>query len=117
MTQDLPDIEPGTPAAILDGERPVQYVTNMKTGHAIGFKYFEFKGLNEIRVSVRGNANGRLILSTEYGGAECGEVNFSVDSKEWAVQYANVNIPDGVRALFIKFEGNGSIDMLSLTLN
>ena len=44
LTQDLPDIEPGSEEAIREEVTPVQYIRNMCDGAVAGYKYFAFPG-------------------------------------------------------------------------
>ena len=88
----------------------------MQAGNTIGFKYFECNGLTEIHLRIRGKAEGRFIVSTDYNGSIYGEIKISMDSGEWAMQGSAVNVPDGVNALYFKYDGTGSVDMLSFTL-
>lgn len=52
-----PDWSPGD-----EGIPPRQYIANGKEGMTAVYKYFRFQGTKSISVTVRGSANGRLLL-------------------------------------------------------
>lgn len=117
LTQDLPDIDSNDAKAKMEDKLPIQYVTNLKRSSTIGYKYFEFHDLKQIKLQVRGKAHGRLIVTTVPKGQHYGEVNVNVDSDQWSEVGGSVSVPDGVHALYFTYEGNGALDIVTLELN
>ncbi len=101
-----------------------QYIANMRDGAVAGFKYFLFDGTErEIGISVRGNARGHMIVSHNKN------LFFDKDLSSVAAklplnlngQLSSVRGPfraiAGKQALFFGYEGEGSIDFLSFTMD
>ncbi|MCL1820301.1 MAG: family 43 glycosylhydrolase [Oscillospiraceae bacterium] len=106
ITQDKPDYEPGGGTPV-----PKQYITNGKNGMTAGFKYFNFAGLSEISVTIRGTAKGTLAVRTAPNGKNCAEISVT-PCKEWREFRGAVSIPDGIHAVFFCYEGKGKLDFL-----
>lgn len=55
-----------------DGEdredNPNQYIVNLRDGAWAGFKYFDIRQNSQIRISVRGNAEGEMLVQDEKDG-------------------------------------------------
>lgn len=94
---------------------PDQYIANMRDGATAGFKYFDFKGANEISVKVRGSGTGELIVSTSEDGEPVAKIKLA-PSREWATFKAPLSVPDGVHALYFRYSGKGRIDFDRFTL-
>lgn len=110
FTQDGPDRE----------DHPNQYIANIRDGAVCGFKYFTFSGVKNITVFVRGNSDGKFIISTEPYGKICAEIVLRPDNsglKVWNHYTGKVDIPDGVHGLFFKYEGEGKLDFLNFELS
>lgn len=124
LTQDVPDIEPGSEEAIREEVTPVQYIRNMCDGAVAGYKYFSFPGgENEaealerfVCVTVRGNAHGVFRIRTEEKGESCGEISVSVCSQEWTEFKGRFRTPAGVHGLYFQYDGSGSFDLLSFAM-
>lgn len=94
------------------GERIV-VATNNTT---IGYKYFAFKGVKTITVTVRGSGNGVLEVRTEANGSICGKI-LILPSEQWRNTDIAVSIPDGVHALYFRFRGTGQLDFKQFTFS
>ena len=109
FTQDGPDRE----------SNPNQYISNIQNGAVAGFKYFRFSGVNEITICIRGKANGEFIISTEpYGKISASiKVRLEVDNTgEWKYITENLEVSNGVQALFFRYQGEGYVDFLNFEL-
>lgn len=112
LTQDCADTDP---ADMLETE-PVQYIANLKDGCVAGYKYFALRALKEIRVILRGNADGHLLIKTAPDADAMGQIPVRISSDEWIELTGSVTIPDGISPLYFCFEGNGAVDFMSFTL-
>lgn len=112
LTQDVPDASP----LDMTSEEPVQYVANINHGSVVGYKYFRIESLDRIRVCLRGQAKGRLLVKTDANGEALGEIAVSLDTCEWMSLEGNVCIAAGVHALYFCYEGEGSVDFRSFEL-
>lgn len=116
-TQDEEDFEPTEELIEIDNFSPFMYVKNILDGSVLGYKYLEFNCENTITVTVRGKAKGQLQISFKdmrgYGSKvqnHAGNINMDLDSDDWIEITANIAAPTGVKALYIKFVGEGSFD-------
>ncbi len=94
-----------------DDER---FITNIKAGTMIGFKYFRFDGTYELTVRVRGNGAGTFRISTDENGTErvIGKVEVS-PSKEWRAAKISITA-DGELPLYLHYDGSGSVELLEI---
>ena len=98
-----------------DGDENEGYVANVFKGVSIGFKYFDLKGLSEIKLTTRGYGKGNFEIRTSYNGPVLATI--SVDfSNVWETFSAKVRIPDGKTALYFKFVGDGNCQFKGIEL-
>lgn len=93
-----------------------QYIANLRDGARAGFKYFDCRGLQGITVEVRGRAQGELLVSDTPNGAPAARIPIRLDTRRWTPCRAACRIPDGVRALYFRYQGRGRLDFRSFTL-
>ncbi|MCR4621658.1 MAG: family 43 glycosylhydrolase [Clostridiales bacterium] len=96
-------------------EKGESYIANIRDGTTVGFKYFDIKGLRRVSARVMGYARGKLIVSTHIGGRSAGEIPVGYYNV-WADCETELNIPDGVSALYFTFEGEGCVQFKSFRL-
>ncbi len=97
-------------------ENPDQYIANMRSGAWAGLKYFAFHGESKISLRLRANGQGKMIVSTEQQGETIAEVDVK-SAAEWTDFEAPMKALNGVYALYIRYEGSGSVDLFSITMN
>jgi len=117
LTQDLSDTDVNCELTEKDLLEPIQYIRNIKDGSVAGYKYFEFKDVNNIVLEVRGIAKGKIQVLKELNGEELGEIDININSSEWEVSSGTVNIPDGISSLYFLYKGEGSLDLRSFIFN
>ena len=135
LTQDCPDID--MDAEGLPSEH-VQYVANIMDGTAIGYRTFLFHRVNKLQITVRGRADGKLQVYTRAGGGVfakknmykgsrsfecgeddedfaymelCGEIPVHIFADNWLSLETSINVPDGEKDLYLKYEGSGWLDL------
>lgn len=88
-----------------------QYIANMKNGAVAGFKYFEMGEADQIGITIQGNAKGIMQVSdkSDFGNI-CAEIEVSSRTKEMHTYKGALNISRGKRALFFRFQGEGTVD-------
>ncbi len=92
-----------------------QYIANMRDGATAGFKYFEMDKLNQISVSVRGTASGKLEVRTQPKGASIAEI--PITARPGCQSFsAMVKQMNGVCALYFTYRGQGYMDFDTFTL-
>ncbi len=130
LTQDCLDVIPSPETEELDRTHPIQYITNIQNGTAIGYKYFLFEQAKQIAVELRGEADGVIDIYTAKKGADpvreicdpaspvygitpplyhTGTIAVSFVSSDWQWICDTVAIPDGEAALYFVFRGSGNI--------
>lgn len=91
----------------------------MRNKAVAGFKYFDIKDLNTIRICIRGKADGEMIVSTSKNfdtivAAILIRVN---KTQNWVNFESNSVIEQGATALYFQYRGKGSIDFKAFVLN
>lgn len=86
-----------------DGDEEPGYIANMREGACAGFKYFDCKGVSRVTVKTRGGY-GALELLTAWDGEPIGSIPI-YGSTEWKEYGADIAIPDGVNALYFRYQG------------
>lgn len=95
-----------------------QYIANIRDGSVAGFKYFLLQGLEEISIEIRGNAKGKIIISDSIDFQHVyGTCPVRVNSYTWEKFKTSSLIPDGISALYFKFEGKGKLQFSSFELH
>jgi arabinoxylan arabinofuranohydrolase len=98
-----------------DGDEEIGYIANMKDSATAGFKYFDCKGIQKIKIKVRGYARGDFEVKTSWDGMALAKI--SVDfTNIWKEYAADIAIPDGIQALYFTYTGMGSASLASFTL-
>lgn len=110
----------GSPYVKQDGkdgdENTDCYITNIKKGFVVGFKYFDFdNGIYTVSVTLRGEGSGKLAVAAEEGGKALGEIKLS-PATAWKTFNTKCRFQKGRRALFFTYNGNHSIDMLNFMI-
>ncbi|MCI8713744.1 MAG: family 43 glycosylhydrolase [Ruminococcus sp.] len=135
LTQDGGDVEPEDERARTDSETPVQYIKNMTDGSVAGYKYFKFEDTKSITLTVRGEAKGSvevvavpkgITITERYAdmqGMVCGSVEIEIggnagveDTGNWTNVSGAVQFPAGECALYLRYVGEGSLDLLKFTI-
>ena len=98
-----------------DGEHAIGYVGHITDGTNLGYKYFDLKGLKEIRFLIHGYTHGVIEIRTEWNGEKVGEVK-TASANRWTKISAPVSIPDGVHALWFSYHGTGNFSIREFEL-
>jgi len=98
-----------------DGDEETGYIANMNEGATAGFKYFDCKGITKFAVTIRGYAHGSFEVRTEWDGEVLAAIK--VDSSNvWETYETDINIPDGINAIYLTYCGGGTAMLKSFTL-
>ena len=103
------DVEGPMPAMTHDGAE--HFITGISDGVLIGYKYFSFEGSCALKISWRGSAEGRFMVST--GEMIQGEISVHPE-KEWRTSSLRICC-HGTEALFFRYEGSGEMEILDFT--
>jgi len=93
-----------------------QYIANMHSGAAAGFKYFDFRSVKGIRLAVGGNCDGKIQISDQKDFRTlAGEIPVKSRGPVINVE-GGIHIEDGVRPFYIRFIGKGKMDFYAFDL-
>lgn len=98
-----------------DGDEEPAYIANMKDSATAGFKYFDCKGIKEIRIKTRGYADGVFEVRTAWDGEVLATIGIEY-SNVWEEYSAPIELPDGIHAIYLTYRGNGVAALLSFAL-
>ncbi len=91
-----------------DGSEIEGHITDIRNGAVIGFKYFDFKGdTEEISIWTRGYCGGKFKVKTQWDGETLAEIRVG-NTNIWCEGKAKLDIPAGVSALYLVYEGGGN---------
>lgn len=92
-----------------------RYITNIKEGTKIGFKYFGFSGKTILKVKSRGSGSGKYLVRTEeQGGKEKDLYHIDIEpGNEWKEYLAEIDFI-GIKALYLEYQGDDSTELLSI---
>ncbi len=96
----------------------IQYIANMRDGSTAGYKFFLFERAKRLTVSVRGKANGILVVSTDKESKEVAAcLQIESTSRHWKDFTSEFTAKPGVFPLYFRFRGHGSLDFLSFSFD
>lgn len=94
-----------------------QFVANIRDGVTVGFKYFDMKGLTEISLLLKGEADGEIcVLVDSPEGEAVAKISVSIKTEEWTRLSLPVQVTDGVHALYFTCRGDGALSFKEFTL-
>lgn len=91
-------------------ENKESYIANILDGTIIGYKYFNFKNVKNIKIEVKSTDKGRFYIFVDLDKEPISfiEVYQSVDFKWFA---CDIYINDGIYPIYFKYEGQGSVEL------
>ena len=98
-----------------DGDEEPGYIGNIQNSAAMGFKYFDCRGVKEIGIAVRGYGDGTFEVRTAWDGQVLAEIPV-VNSNVWEEYGVPVKVPDGVQAIYLTYRGGGNLHLRSFWL-
>lgn len=91
------------------------YVTGIKDGSIVGFKYFEFKGEKQLLLELRGSFTGEVIISADEAKETIlGYTELKQEWLSWSIVTIPLHVSEGKHALYLNFNGNGSLDLKNI---
>ena len=98
-------------------ERGERYITNVKDGNLIGYKYIDLSMTHEVSVIVKGSAEGRLEVRTSMNLDESPVASIPVHASDyWIPERIDTKFAEGDRELYFVYRGEGALSMLALEL-
>ncbi len=101
--------------AITQNENKEAYITNIKDGTVVGFKYFDFKELQEIKITVKASNEGIFHVRNEIEGLDICTIQMQA-CQDWQMYDAVAQCENGTKALYFIYEGQGKVDFSKFVL-
>jgi hypothetical protein len=98
-----------------DGDEETGFVANILDNCGVGFKYFDCKGVNTVKVKIRGYSRGFFEVKTKWDAAPLGKIDV-VSSNIWKEFSSPIKIPDGIQALYFVYRGTGNATLGAFSL-
>lgn len=98
-----------------DSKTP-HYITGLRNRCLFGYNAFDLKTHAQIALTVRGQAAGSLVVSADRNRTVILGQETLQPSAHWTKIPIALSNPSGVTKLYVTFFGEGSLDVLSLTL-
>ncbi len=98
-----------------DGDEETGYIANMTDSATAGFKYFDCRGVKNIKLKVRGYANGTFQVKTSWDGPVLAQIPVNY-TNVWEEYSSVIEIEDGIHAIYLTYTGGGNASLLSFTL-
>jgi len=93
----------------------VSFITGIKDGAVIGYKYFDFYGTSFLGLEVRGELAGTITVSHDTAGEEViGAIEFDAAVRDWRMLLLPIAPEQDTRALYLRYEGKGEWELKSL---
>ena len=96
----------------VEGER---YITNIKDGTLIGYKYIALKDTKRIGITYRSNNKGMLEIKSGMDEETVAVMKLE-PSTFWKTEISNVSFSENDRELYLLFRGEGCVDFITLNL-
>ncbi|MDE7331982.1 MAG: family 43 glycosylhydrolase [Lachnospiraceae bacterium] len=94
----------------------VQFLTDIHDHTVLGYKYFICRNVSGIALELRGNFKGTVRAATDEEGKKAiAEREIAIAAEEWNVVTFPVSVADGTYAVYLLFNGEGSLDMRTLS--
>lgn len=91
------------------------YIKDITDSTVIGFKYFDFNGVNGIRIKTRGYGAGTFEVLQSLDGEVLGKVEIDF-ANVWTEYEGKFQPEDGVSALYLRFKGSGNTQLSTVEL-
>ena len=90
------------------------FVTGIRDGAAVGYKYFAFTGEAILALELRGVFSGTVTASHDpEGGKAIGELELGMKAPEWRMIMLPIAPKKGKKPLYLRFSGEGELDFQS----
>ncbi|MCC8045980.1 MAG: family 43 glycosylhydrolase [Clostridiales bacterium] len=111
---------------IYEEENGDSLIANITDGVVFGYKYFALENLSQVKVEVRGNAEGTLWMllenpmdfsEAEFNEKAAGKTQLSIHSDSWEpAVIAAEQVTDGIHPIYFLYAGKGSCSVRTIEL-
>lgn len=90
------------------------YITRIRDGAAVGWKYFDFVSASLLALELRGSFSGTITVSHDpEGRIPIGEMELEMESEIWRMVLIPIAPQKGKQPLYLHFHGDGSAEFKS----
>ena len=99
-----------------DGDHEVGYITSIRNGTTIGYKYFDLNKVKGLRIHVRGYGNGTFEVRTSIDGPVLAEipVRFMTVWEKYEASFTT-EITEAKTPLYLTYRGGGDVALKSFS--
>ncbi len=91
------------------------FITGIRDGAVIGYKYFEFFGSGFLGLELRGKLNGVVSVAHDPEGEELiGGIELGMETEDWQMCLIPIEPKRGRQALYLLYEGEGEWELKTL---
>ncbi len=101
------------PKPCMSDRNDERFITNIRKGVIIGYKYFKFDGASMLNLKIRGKGKGAFLIKTDLNGESIGEIPVTPGTN-WKSFGVSINL-SGEYPLFLQYKGSGMLDFLSFS--
>lgn len=93
----------------------VSFITGIKDGTVIGYKYFEFSAGDLIAIECRGTFGGTILAAHDEDAEDViGEMELVMGSEDWVILMMPIGAARGTHPLYFRFSGEGEMDLKTI---
>ena len=91
------------------------FITDIRDGAVIGYKYFEFYGEGFLGLELRGKLNGVVSVAHDAEGEDVfGAIELGMETEDWQMCLIPIAPKRGRHALYLLYEGEGAWELKTL---
>lgn len=109
-------IDRETHPAVTQDEEKESFITNLRDGALVGFKYFDLRGLSAVRMTVKAEEAFTVSVRTEPDGADIATISVG-PCDGWREYTAAASAAYGKSALYFICHGKGALSFREFTLS
>ena len=93
----------------------VSFITGIRDGAVIGYKYFEFCGAGFLGLELRGQIDGNIYVShSTEGDDDIGAMELNLQSEDWQMVLLPIEPKRGTHPLYLRYEGTGAWELKTI---
>ena len=101
------------PIPYITNEGEMHFIAGIKDRVTVGYKFFSFDGNTTLAITLRGKGTGELHVYLD--DAEQGKISTAAD-EDWHIVSVNFDAR-GTYALYLKYQGEGSLDIREISFS
>lgn len=92
----------------------VSFITGIRDGAVIGWKYFDFFGAGMLGLELRGRVSGMITVAHDAEGSDpIGAIELGTDTEDWQMVLIPIGPEQKTNPLYLRYEGEGEWELKS----